>query len=258
MANTFSTSKILFKSLEDGVPDVVMEPAERADHLPVRYFEALVEDYLQGSPYIHLDLRTGAELAEHISISDVRRAMRATDTHNARAGHLGSVEMHPIVRNIRHSDGYGAVLVPVICLVEEPESVLLLRTCCWIGTQTDDGSLNICTHMSEGSVPGVWRESEDRVRHVPLLIGRHVGFVFAGKRESEIIERTPHCFKSISDDEPQFVRESLELCANEFGSALAVGLDSDSVTLWADPVFCQTFGFPNMELRPSQLSTVTG
>jgi hypothetical protein len=32
-------SQVLFKSLEDGVPDVVVEPSERGDHLPVRYLD---------------------------------------------------------------------------------------------------------------------------------------------------------------------------------------------------------------------------
>ena len=54
--------QIRLKSLEDGIPDVVVEPPERGKHLPVRYLNALIEDYFDGSAYFYVRLRRGPEI----------------------------------------------------------------------------------------------------------------------------------------------------------------------------------------------------
>ncbi len=38
-------SEVLFQALENGVPDVIVEPPESAPYRPVRYFDSLIKDF---------------------------------------------------------------------------------------------------------------------------------------------------------------------------------------------------------------------
>jgi hypothetical protein len=89
------TLEMRFQSLEDGVPDVIVKRAESGGYLPIRYFESLIEDHLEGRAHIELNLRPRAEPAEDISIPALHGAMRATDADLARRANdsMGQIQL---------------------------------------------------------------------------------------------------------------------------------------------------------------------
>src|SRR5665213_1218838 len=248
--------EVRFQSLEDGVPDVVMEPAERGDHLPIRCFDSLIKDYLENSACIYLHLRPRSKPGEDNLVTGVLRALRATRTDESGSANRAR-KVHTVVSHRESSDGDSSVLVPVVHFVENPERVILDRTDCWIWTKPNDLTDNDAAHVIDALMPSGRRNIEYRERDAFLFLWRHIRVVADGKGEGEVVEGTSQRLKSVSDDKSKIIWERLELCADEFGASIAIGLHRDSITLAVrDPVFYEAFALLDVGLRVGQLSAV--
>lgn len=128
--------EVCFQSLEDSVPDVVVEPPQRGDHLPIRYLDSLIEKYLHGVAYLCIHARASSELHEGHRACSRLNSLRPDDVEVVRP--VGSDQGEVLYRCDGHGHGNLPVLVPVLSFVEQPEGVVIQRVPCGVWCQSTD------------------------------------------------------------------------------------------------------------------------
>src|SRR6185312_11048281 len=121
--------KVRFKALENGVPDVIVNPSKSPGYRLIRQFDSLIEGYVNRDVCLCLDLGARSKMSEHDLVPTVLGALGTARSDEAGSGD-GSRELHGGVQDRQSGDCDSPVLVPVVYFVQQPEGVLLDRTHC--------------------------------------------------------------------------------------------------------------------------------
>jgi len=251
---TRPSSEVLFKSLENGVPDVVVHPPESFDNHAVLDFRAGIEACLAGKGYLSLDAWTSPKFT-HSHPSCVKISLGSENAEEIRPVRLNQT----VSVQASHSGGHQdvPVLIPILYLVEQPECVLVKRLPFRVWAQVNYVDLRNSFDVGDAArqVGGIDRIVLDRERRTTLLFGCQPGAVVHSKTEDELVETAPHTVQRVPDYQRKDVREWLQYFCEESGSPIAIGLLRDSVAI-ARPIDDHCFNFSNMHLGSGQLTAV--
>src|SRR5665213_1028507 len=142
------TSEMRFQSLEHGVPDVIVEPAESEDNLPVLHLDSFIEQYLSGVLHIHLDVRSRVYLKDWVGTASDRQSLGLNR-------HVSNVPLHVCHTSDAVSERDGGdfpVLIPVGCFMKQPEKILVHWTFARVWAQVADIDLSSIDHESDSRV----------------------------------------------------------------------------------------------------------
>src|SRR5665647_110739 len=173
-------SEVFFKSLEHGVPDIIVHPAESGGHIPIRYFRPLVEDYLRGMAYLRVAVDADDSLSQNHRWRSVFDLLgTATDTTDVQI--LGAIEGDSLILENRRNDRNFPMLIPILNFVQEPERVIAQRLTGGVWGQRADVDLS-----GGGDATDTWMRDGRRFFHgkwksrLTLIFGSHVGSVGFG------------------------------------------------------------------------------
>ena len=248
-----SGSQVLFKSLEHCVPDVFVEPPERGEHLPIRYFGSLIESYFNGMAQLQLYVRSRSHTHQgHRTCAQIK----ALGSQDGEMLDIAAINAELLDR-VASNDGRDfAVLIPVAHFIEKPEGMLIELLPSGVWGQRADICLGAWGHELYPAGSHTNGVVEYRKGDTLLVLRRHVFGIGSREGKGEIVEAIPKSLERVPDHKPQFVWQRLEQFCYEFGSPVAIGLVEDSISI-AVPTSEKCLGFLDVGIRPSQFSTVT-
>jgi len=246
-----------FKSLEHGVPDVVVELTERRDYDPILYLDSLIEDYVDASANMWLQCRLRPPNGDNLRASHLERSVSHLPEIVDISGLAGHSDDRFSMGKRGERRGNLSVLVPVCRFVEQPEGMLVELIPSWVWCNCTDFGLRRVGHVTDTPVPRFDRgtPSEDWEGDILLLLRRQTRSVGFGECEGQVVEAIPQCLERVPDNKSKFVGEWLQHFATELAFPFAVGLFEDSVTV-AAPFGEQRFDLPNVALSVDKLSAV--